>query len=458
MISPIVCRVGAELRMSVATMSSGELRSITDGAAYANPAHAQALRRGVAAWMLPDARLTTARQVDGDIVLPRGLTGLVRRVFGSRLQWVDERLTLEPVEFRLRRELRDHQAPRVEELVRREQAILHGVTGVGKTTMLLAAAALTRQPTIILAGGTNVLLNQWVGEVQNVCGEEAGVVGDGRFDIRPITVALWQTLRQPEILAAVRSRFGCVIGDEAHDLTGEHAFSVLSALEAKFRFLATGTIPNDHRGVLLRHLGGDHVVRIGYGELTEKGFLCTPRYRVVESTFTCVDDADFVALATAVTNDATRNALITATAVEACRGGRLTLVLTGRVLHAHHIGADLAANGVRVGVLAGDVKGSDRTKILAAARCGGIDVLVATTLADQGLDLPSLERLILAFPSRSEVRLLQRIGRVLRVHKGKSDPEVIDIVDPHVGLLAHQARIRASIFRRTWGSGCQRAA
>ena len=89
--------------------------------------------------------------------------------------------------------------------------------------------------------------------------------------------------------------------------------------------------------------------------------------------------------------------------------------------------------------------------MLDSARAGEIDVLVGTQLLDEGIDLPLLSRVVLAWPARSEGRITQRIGRALRVHEEKAAPVIFDIVDSMVGVLAHQARARRRLFERTFG-------
>lgn len=46
-----------------------------------------------------------------------------------------------------------------------------------------------------------------------------------------------------------------------------------------------------------------------------------------------------------------------------------------------------------------------------------------------GVSVPNLDNLILASPSKSLIRVLQSIGRGLRLHEGKDGCTVYDIVD-----------------------------
>jgi len=58
---------------------------------------------------------------------------------------------------------------------------------------------------------------------------------------------------------------------------------------------------------------------------------------------------------------------------------------------------------------------------------GKLKVLVSTSLADEGLDIPELQLVVLLSQGKSRIKLIQRIGRVMRPHSGKSKGYVLDI-------------------------------
>jgi superfamily II DNA or RNA helicase len=62
-------------------------------------------------------------------------------------------------------------------------------------------------------------------------------------------------------------------------------------------------------------------------------------------------------------------------------------------------------------------------------RAGDLSVIVATQLADEGLDLPELDTVVLAAPSSHKAATRQRVGRACRAMDGKRPPWVVDMVD-----------------------------
>lgn len=75
-------------------------------------------------------------------------------------------------------------------------------------------------------------------------------------------------------------------------------------------------------------------------------------------------------------------------------------------------------------------------------------LLLATSLADQGLDLPQLTAVVLAFPEKARGRLVQRIGRVMRTWPGKTSPLVVDVVDDAVPMFKRRFEKRKKTYER----------
>lgn len=102
--------------------------------------------------------------------------------------------------------------------------------------------------------------------------------------------------------------------------------------------------------------------------------------------------------------------------------------------------------------LSGKDKSGDRIAAYNAIKAGLTKTLVATTIADLGLDLPILQNLVLAAGGKSSTRHLQRIGRVARPYEGKTFARVIDFDDGHVHKwFAEQAKIRRKVEKAEWG-------
>jgi ERCC4-related helicase len=93
---------------------------------------------------------------------------------------------------------------------------------------------------------------------------------------------------------------------------------------------------------------------------------------------------------------------------------------------ARHIVEILSENGIRASRFVGQakrqgdpgMKQDEQTDILESFRSGEFDVLVATSIAEEGLDIPEVDLVIFYEPIPSEVRYIQRRGRTGRKTAG----------------------------------------
>jgi superfamily II DNA or RNA helicase len=124
------------------------------------------------------------------------------------------------------------------------------------------------------------------------------------------------------------------------------------------------------------------------------------------------------------------------------RSEKPVLIITPLVKHAELLGKMLKEAGLKVAVVTGVVKAEERKKIYDALRRGEIEILVATTLADEGLDLPPLRTLIIALGGKSKTRTLQRIGRLVRPYPGKKIAVAYELEEDYPYIRDHlEARL-----------------
>lgn len=89
-----------------------------------------------------------------------------------------------------------------------------------------------------------------------------------------------------------------------------------------------------------------------------------------------------------------------------------------------------------------------RTQAIEDFRSGALQIMLATSLADEGLDVPRASCLILAAGGRSAGKLEQRAGRVLRPFAGKESGVIHDFMDRGATFALAQARARMSVYER----------
>lgn len=88
-----------------------------------------------------------------------------------------------------------------------------------------------------------------------------------------------------------------------------------------------------------------------------------------------------------------------------------------------------------------------RRAAVAGMQSGKIPIVMATTIFDEGIDIPELRKLIFGSGGASQVKMLQRIGRALRIAKGKHTVDVIDFQDGHHTMLEKHAKARERCWK-----------
>ena len=128
------------------------------------------------------------------------------------------------------------------------------------------------------------------------------------------------------------------------------------------------------------------------------------------------------------------------------------ILLSDRVEHLNVIHYNLQPEYQRDAViLHGKVKKADREIALEQMRNKEKHILLATyQLAKEGLDVPCLDRLLLATPVKDYAIVVQSVGRIARVCEGKDTPVVYDYVDD-IGFLQGMWKKRCTSYRK---DGC----
>ncbi len=219
---------------------------------------------------------------------------------------------------------------------------------------------------------------------------------------------------------------------------------VVSALPAAFRYGLTATPERaDGLAPLLEAVMGAVRATVPPAALEEAGVRVKPALRWVRGVpCPSFDPGEWVDLVGFLAESRSRNRIVVREARALLAEGRTVLILVPRVSQAEVLASALAEGGPSdVGILHGRMGRAERAATLEAVRNGTVRCLVATSLADEGLDLPALDGLILAAPGRAKGKAEQRIGRIMRSLRGKRVPVVVDLVDDHPVLRA-QARSR----------------
>ena len=129
------------------------------------------------------------------------------------------------------------------------------------------------------------------------------------------------------------------------------------------------------------------------------------------------------AVNTAETNEITVRAWMSRAA-----GRKSTLIFCVDLAHVSDLTATFRKHGIDARFITGDTPKQIRGESLDAFRNGEYPVLLNCGVFTEGTDIPNIDCIILARPTRSRNLLIQMIGRGMRLHPGKENCHVIDMV------------------------------
>lgn len=125
--------------------------------------------------------------------------------------------------------------------------------------------------------------------------------------------------------------------------------------------------------------------------------------------------------------------------------GRKAICYCINVAHSKHIADVFNAHGISAAHLDGNASAVERADIIECFRCGEIDVLCNVELFGEGFDVPDMDCVILARPTRSLTLFIQQAMRPLRVDPSK--PDKMAIILDHVSNFE---RFGALTKERRW--------
>jgi len=341
---------------------------------------------------------------------------------------------------------RTYQKTAVLTALQRSRAILLSPTGSGKSFIAYLLikyymSMIDDKQKVLIIVPTTSLVEQMVSDF-----EDYGMItensvhkiysGKDKNTDKRVIVSTWQSIYK--FPPAWFKKFGMVIGDECHGFKSKSLSSIMNkATEAKYRYGLTGTLDGTqtHKLVLEGLFGPVYQVTKTV-DLQEDGTLAPLDIKVLLLKYSddtrknwgdksYQDEIDFIV------NHESRNRFIRNLALDS-KGN--TLVLFHRV-DAH--GKPLfdaisskAEDGRKVFFVSGQVDTSDREAIRKIVEKQKNAIIVASLgTFSTGINIRNLHNIIFASPSKSQIKVLQSIGRGLRQSDDGRTTQLFDIAD-----------------------------
>ncbi len=333
---------------------------------------------------------------------------------------------------------RDYQYNAVYEALKNNRRLLLSPTGSGKSLMIYSIVryyAATAKKILIIVPTTS-LVEQMVNDFISYGWNADDFVhkiysGKDKNTDKNIIISTWQSIYK--FPKRYFDDIDCVIGDEAHLFKSKSLTGIMTKLHnAKYRFGFTGTLDGSktHKWVL-EGLFGSYEQVTKTEELIKSGYLSKFRIKILlckhapQYFDTYHDEMEYLV------EHKGRNNLIK-NLVKDIEGN--TLVLFNYIEKHGTPLYDLINNNVdearKIFFVHGGTDVEDREEVRKITETESNAVIVASYgTFSTGINIKRLHNIIFASPSKSRIRNLQSIGRVLRKGEGKDIATLYDIAD-----------------------------
>ncbi len=315
--------------------------------------------------------------------------------------------------------------------------IIKARPGFGKTVCSAYITCILKKKTLIILDNSK-LAEQWKEafiEFTNIGEENIGIIKGSKFEAKPITITMVQTLvsktknGNSDFYKNIRDEgFGLVIFDETHKTSSAPKFALSSLLLNSENILGLSATPfgDELHQLFMNNIIGGIIFESDNYELKPKinfvyynSGMGGRYYQRVSSSNDYIKQISYYNSIIHMSKSYLE--LIGKISKKIIETDRKGIVIVQTIKQLETIIEYLETINIRATPLMSDKQDIDKLK----------DNLIVATykMASHGFDFAELSCLVLATPLKGRVSLIQTIGRILRLTKNKKQPLVFDLID-----------------------------
>ena len=322
-------------------------------------------------------------------------------------------------------------------------------TGTGKTLMAACLTDFIGKRTLFIVERRE-LMYQSIDVFKTQTKMSVGAFGDGKEELDgDIIFCMVQTIESKfPTFTKLLPNIVLLVIDECHHSSKGIYHKIASKCQAPFRIglSATPLKRGDLGDVYLIGDCGEIIAEGDREEIQSKGYIAKPKIYI----FTIKEPLEArlsykMAYNTLIVNNDTRNDLIIQAVKKLREKNKSILVLIRIIEHGKILERMIKKSGINCLFVSGKDSMVVRKQAKEAIASKNLSVLIASSIWDEGVDAPLLDAGILAGGGASDIKSIQRVGRILRPKEGSNIVYIIDFKDmTNKYLLNHSmARIKA---------------
>lgn len=351
--------------------------------------------------------------------------------------------------------LRGYQKEAVIKLLKYPRGILQSPTGSGKTEIIIAICKAIKDhvPILVIIPKSQSLLEQTISRFLKY------------FDRKDIGYNYGKGYKEGRIMISSPgclqklslNHYKVLLVDEVQvtpsKTTREGILACKNAI-IRYGFSGTPTGRSDKQDLITLGLLGLVTVKIPYQKLWDKGFIAPVRYFIIKYDSENLLDPDIWCVSNTnnwndiieeyFVNNKTRLEIITELTKKTVSNNRNLLIIVERIEHGKILKQKLEIELDQEKIEFIYSKSKSNNLKIKNFKEGRYKILIATQLIETGIDIPNIDTIIIASIGKSNIQLLQRIGRGLRPKENK-ELLVFDLVDTNSRILEKHAIKRKNI-------------
>ncbi|WP_252504790.1 DUF3427 domain-containing protein [Sporosarcina sp. Marseille-Q4943] len=315
-----------------------------------------------------------------------------------------------------------------------DRGLVISATGTGKTYLSAFDVRSFQPDRMLFIVHREQILNKAKEDFKRILGgieEEFGMfVGTSKQTDKRYVFASIQTLSKPENLSKFDPEdFDYILIDEVHKAGAASYLRVIDYFRPKFLMGMTATPERTDDFNIYELFNYNIAYEIRLQEALEEDMLCPFHYFGVtdfELNGETIDDTTI--LSDLVTEERVDH-IIDKITYYGYSGDRVRgLMFCSRKAEAIELSDALNSRGIRTIALTGEASPEERERYITQLENGILDYILTVDIFNEGIDIPSINQVVMLRQTQSSIIFIQQLGRGLRKHSSKDFVTIIDFI------------------------------
>lgn len=314
---------------------------------------------------------------------------------------------------------------------KQKKGLLISATGTGKTYFAAFDVKKVRAKKILFLAHRKTILNKAVETFKNIIDDKKiGVYTEETFDKNDYVFAMVQTLtKDRHLLKFSKNEFDYIIIDEVHHGGAKSYQKIIDYFEPKFLLGMTATPERTDDFNIFELFDYNIVFEMRLYDALKENLLCPFHYFGISDIRINGKEIDEKTTIKELVMDDRINHIIEKSNYYGYCGNVLRgLIFVSRKEEAKIMAEKFNERGIKANYLLGDATDAERENTIRKLENGEINYIITVDIFNEGVDIPSVNQIILLRPTLSSIVYIQQLGRGLRKHKDKDFVIILDFI------------------------------